>query len=137
MRGGPNDRDTERTESIPVVKEQIRVGSREVVTNRVVLNKKIEEREELVDIPLLSENYRVQRIPMNLNLDSAPAVRHVGDTTIIPIVEEVAVIKKQLVLREELHITRVRTTVRRPQKVRLKQERIEVSTASPEPRNRI
>ncbi|HJU09779.1 MAG TPA: YsnF/AvaK domain-containing protein [Candidatus Binataceae bacterium] len=120
--------------SIPIVKEQVRVGSQEVVTGRVVLNKKVDEREELIDMPLISENYRVERIPKNLRLDGVPAVRRQGDVTIIPVVEEVAVVTKQMVLREELRITRVRTKVNRSQRVRLKRERIDVSTVPPEPR---
>ncbi|MBV8358206.1 MAG: DUF2382 domain-containing protein [Deltaproteobacteria bacterium] len=116
--------------SVPIVEEQIEVGSREVVAGRAVINKHVEEREELVDLPLLSENYRVERIPINLTVDSLPSVRRVGDTTIIPVVEEIAVVKKQLVLREELRITRIRTELRRPQRIRLKRERVDVLTAS-------
>ena len=86
----------------------------------------MEEREELVDLPLLSENYRVERVPINRTVDASPAARCVGDTTIIPIVEEVAVITKQLILREELHITRIRTEVHHAQSVKLKRERAEV-----------
>ena len=132
MRDRSNGRENSRTEtSVPVVREQLRVGSRQVVTGRVILNKKVQEREELVDIPLVSENYRVERIRINVPVDSAPTIRHTDNTTIIPIVEEVAVIKKQLMLREELRITRVRTEVHRPQRVKLKRERIDVSSAPP------
>ena len=127
------DHDTALTEtSVPVVEEQIQVGSREVVTERVVLSKKVGQREELIEVPLVFENYRIKRIPMNLPVDSPPAVRHVGDTTIVPVVEEVAVINKQLILREEVHITRARTEVRLPQRVSLKRERIDVLTAPPQ-----
>jgi stress response protein YsnF len=34
-------------------------------------------------------------------------VRTHGDTTIIPIVEEVLVVEKRLILKEELHVRRV------------------------------
>jgi stress response protein YsnF len=115
MRDPADHRSTVGTQiSVPIMEEQIEVGSREVVTGRAVVSKKVEEREELVDLPLLSENYRVERMPINLTVDSPPSVRCVGDTRIIPVIEEVAVVTKQLVLRAELHITRVRTEVRRP-----------------------
>ena len=50
-----------------------------------------------------------------------PNIRHEGDTMIIPVVEEVLVTEKRLVLREEVRVTRrqrfdtvaVRDTVRR------------------------
>jgi uncharacterized protein (TIGR02271 family) len=115
--------------SVPIVEEQIEVGLREIVAERAVINKHIEE---LVDLPLLSENYRVERIPINLTVDSLPSVRCVGNITIIPVVEEVAVVKKQLVLREELRITRIRTELRCPQRVSLKRERVDVLIASPQ-----
>jgi uncharacterized protein (TIGR02271 family) len=118
--------------SVPVVEEQIKVGSREIVAERAVINKHVEEGEELVDLPLLSENNRVERIPINLTVDSPPSVRCVGDTTIIPVVEEVAVVKKQLVLREEFRITRIRTELRRPQRITLKRARVDVLIASPQ-----
>ena len=37
-----------------------------------------------------------------------PPVREEGDTTIIPVVEEVLVIERRLVLKEEVHLRRVR-----------------------------
>lgn len=124
----PEDRDiTDSKTSVPVLEEQVHVGSHEVATGRVVLSKKVEERNELVSVPLASENYRIERVPLNLAVDAPPAVRRVGDTTIIPVIEEVAVVKKQLVLREELHITRLRTEVRQPQRVTLKRERVDVT----------
>jgi uncharacterized protein (TIGR02271 family) len=118
--------------SVPIVEEQIKVGSRKIVTERVLINKNVEEHEELINLPLLSENYRVERIPINLTVDSPPSVRHVGDTIVIPVIEEVAVVKKQLVLREELRITRVRSEHRCLQRVRLMREKVDVSVAPPQ-----
>ncbi|HKU25797.1 MAG TPA: YsnF/AvaK domain-containing protein [Candidatus Sulfotelmatobacter sp.] len=118
--------------SVPIVEEGIRVGSHELTAQRVVLSKKVEEHEELIDVPLVAENYRIERIPLNRTVDAAPTVRRVGDTTIIPVVEEVAVVNKQLVLREELHITRVPMEERRPQRVTLRRERVDVVTVPPQ-----
>jgi stress response protein YsnF len=39
-------------------------------------------------------------------VETAPAIRTEGDVTILPIVEEVLVVEKRLVLKEELHIRR-------------------------------
>ena len=116
------------TIAVPIVEERITVSSREIVKERAVITKKVEEYEELVELPLFSESYRVERVPINRAVDASPSVTCVGDTVIIPVVEEVAVVTKQLVLREELHITRVRAQVRKAQTVQLKRERAEVST---------
>jgi hypothetical protein len=84
MRDADNrKRDAEATKvSVPIVEEQIKVGSREIVEQRAVINKHVEEHEELIDLPFLSEGYRVERIPINLTVDSPPSIRRVGDTTI-------------------------------------------------------
>jgi uncharacterized protein (TIGR02271 family) len=127
MRNHRDDRSSGSMQvSIPIVEEQIKVGSREVTTQRAIINKNIEEREELVDLPVLSDDYRIERIPINLTIDSRLPVRCVGDTTIIPVIDEIAIVTKQLVLREELHITRVPTELHRPQLVKLKRERVDV-----------
>ncbi len=120
---------------VPVVEEQVEVGSHQIVTGRIVISKKIEEREQVVNAPCFSEQYRVERIPMNLAVDSPPPVRRMGETTVIPVIEEVAVVKKQLVLREELRITRIRTELNRPERVRLKRARVDVVKVPNQKRN--
>jgi stress response protein YsnF len=45
-------------------------------------------------------------VPVNRPVDAVPEVRYEGDTMIIPLVEEVVVIEKRLVVKEELHITK-------------------------------
>ena len=49
-----------------------------------------------------------------------PEVRQEGDTTIIPIVEEILVVERRLVLKEEVHIRRVRTTEHHKEAVMLR-----------------
>jgi stress response protein YsnF len=39
-------------------------------------------------------------------VETAPEIRTEGDVTILPVVEEVLVVEKRLVLKEELHIRR-------------------------------
>jgi stress response protein YsnF len=133
---GQRERDTsDKKTSVPIVEEQIVVGSCEIVTGRTIISKKVEEREEVIDLSLSSENYRAERISINLTVNNPPSVRHVGDTMIIPLLEEVAVVKKQLVLREELRITRLSTELRRSQPVTLKRETVDVLMVPPQQGN--
>jgi len=39
-------------------------------------------------------------------VETAPEIRTEGDVTIVPVLEEVLVVEKRLVLKEELHIRR-------------------------------
>jgi uncharacterized protein (TIGR02271 family) len=49
-------------------------------------------------------------------------VRHVGDTMIIPLLEEVLVVEKRLMLKEELHVRKESVETHRPQRVMLRSE---------------
>jgi stress response protein YsnF len=41
---------------------------------------------------------------------SAPPVREEGDVTIMPVIEEIVVVERQLILKEEIHIRQVHAT---------------------------
>ena len=63
-------------------------------------------------------------------VDAPPPVRQEGDTTVYSLVEEQLVLTKQLVLREELHVTRRDTERRDNRTVTLQRETIEVTRTS-------
>jgi uncharacterized protein (TIGR02271 family) len=108
---------------IPVIHEELEVGKRKVETGAGVRIEKIaREEEQLVDIPLIEERVEVERVAVNQVVEGPIAVRHVGDTIIVPVVEEVLVVQKQLRLVEELHIRKTRTEKRQPQTVQLRKE---------------
>jgi uncharacterized protein (TIGR02271 family) len=119
------DPETEE-ERIAVVEEEARFDKREVVTGRVRIRTRVEEAEETVRGTLDEEVVEVERVPVDRIVEAAPAVRQDGDVTIIPVMEEVLVVEKRLVLKEELHVRRRRTqeTVEVP--VTLRRERVEV-----------
>ncbi|HET8550674.1 MAG TPA: DUF2382 domain-containing protein [Bryobacteraceae bacterium] len=54
----------------------------------------------------LKEHVDVRRVLVDREVDGPLPVRREGDSTIVPIVEEVLVMSKRFVLREEIHITR-------------------------------
>jgi uncharacterized protein (TIGR02271 family) len=93
-------------ETLAIVSEQAVVDKQDVVTGKVRVSTRTELHEELVSSVLSEENVSVERIAINRDIDAAPAVRVEGDVTIVPVVEEVLVVEKRLVLREELHIRR-------------------------------
>jgi uncharacterized protein (TIGR02271 family) len=91
------------------IDERLRAEKREVETGRVRLTKRVETREEAVSVPLLREEVEVERVSVGEYVDEAPPVRTEGDVTVIPVVEEVLVVEKRLLLREELRVTRRHT----------------------------
>lgn len=119
-------RESEGELVVPVVAEELDIGRRRIETGRVRVTKHVREREETVDEPLIAEQVDVRRVPVDRVVERELAPRTEGDTLIIPVLEEMLVVTKQLVLREEIHITMRRTEVHRPQQVVLRREEVEV-----------
>ena len=70
---------------------------------------------------------RLERVSVNQVVSEAAPVRYEGDTMIVPLYEEVLVVSKQLMLAEEVRITKARTEYRKPQQVTLRRETVELS----------
>lgn len=114
---------------IPVIEETLQVDKRLVETGSGVrLHKHVEQREELVDQPLLRDELVVEHVPVGrmVKEDEVPLTRYEGDTLVMPVFEEVLVVQKQLMLKEEVRVTRHRHEVHAPQKVVLRAEQVKV-----------
>lgn len=98
-------------EIVSVAREELAVGRRPVESGRLQVTKRVKTREESVDMPLARDEIEVERVSVNRPVEGPISVRQDGDVLVIPIVEEVLVVKKQLVLKEELHV-RKRSVVR-------------------------
>lgn len=118
--------------TIPVIEEQLVVGKRVVETGRLRVVKTVREEEQAIDIPLLHEELSVERVAINQYVDTAPVVRQEGDTTVYPVLKEVLVIEKKLVLVEEIHITRRRTEIADTQRVMVRKEEVTVERITPD-----
>ncbi|MBW3544744.1 MAG: YsnF/AvaK domain-containing protein [Bacteroidetes bacterium] len=91
--------------SIPVIEEQLQVEKKVVETGGIRVNKQVHTDDVVVEMPLMHEKYKVERVPVNAYVDELPpAMRQEGNTTIIPVLREVLV--KRTILVEELHITK-------------------------------
>ncbi len=98
------------TLSLALHAEEIAVGRRTVSEGAVRVAAVTREREHLIDEPLTHERVEVERVAIGRAIDAVPPVREEGDMTIIPVVEEVIVVERRLVLKEEIHVRRVRVT---------------------------
>jgi uncharacterized protein (TIGR02271 family) len=112
---------------IPVVAEELKVETDLIARRKVHVRKRVESREELVDAPVVREEVVVERTPVNRFVEGdAPAIREEDGVTIIPVIEEVLVIDKRLVLREEVRVSKRRTTTSTTQKVLLRREVVDI-----------
>lgn len=117
---------------VPVIEEELRVGRRVIETGRVRVSKTVQEREEVVDEPLMREEFDVERVPVEVYVDAPVGPWHDGETLVIPVVEEVLFVEKRLVVREEIRITRRSREEHRPQRVTLLGEEVSVERLGPE-----
>ena len=114
------------SEVIPVLRETVRISKREVETGRVVVHKTVTERDEAIEMLLTRTDVSVERIPVNRVVTEAPGSRQEGDTLIIPILEEMLVVEKRLMLKEELHIRKDNSERTVHETVRLRSEEVRI-----------
>jgi uncharacterized protein (TIGR02271 family) len=107
---------------VPVIAEVLELDKRRTETGHVRIRKVVHEREEVVDAPLLREEVSLERVPIQRFVDEAVPVRYEGDTMIISLFEEVPVVEKRLLLKEELRITRRRVEAHMPVRATLRRE---------------
>jgi len=117
---------------IPVGAEDLDVQRHTRETGRVRVTKTVHERSEVVDEPIFREEVQVERVPINRVLDEPVVSRYEGDMLVIPVMEEVFVVEKRLVLKEELHITKHRFEAHEPQQVTLRREEVSIERVEPD-----
>ena len=87
--------------------------TRAVTTRRPRIATHPETFDEVARADLGSDAVEVTRVPLNQTVvGTRPGIRTEGDLTVVPVFEEVLVIERQLILKEEIHIrkrTRVET----------------------------
>jgi uncharacterized protein (TIGR02271 family) len=114
--------------TIPILREEVIIRTREVQSGGVRVHKLVNERTETVEQPTRREQIDVERVTVGRVIDdnNVPHARQEGDTLIIPILEEMLVVEKRLVLKEEVRITRRRTEDVEQIQVVLREEDVQI-----------
>lgn len=112
---------------IPVIEEHVEVGKKVIEKAKVRLSKRVNEKVESYDVPLTEEEIVVKRVQKNEMVDTPPAaVRYEGDVMIIPVLKEVAVIEKRIMLVEEIHVTKYKYNKTETRRVVVRKEEVNV-----------
>jgi uncharacterized protein (TIGR02271 family) len=111
---------------VPVLTEELEVQKQQVETGKVRITKVVHEHETVVDEPLLRDNVTISRVPMQRVVEGPIHVREENGTTIISVVEEVLVVEKRWMLREEIHIRKRHTETHQPQHITLRSEEVQI-----------
>lgn len=107
---------------IPIVEERAVVLKRETPTEGVRVRTAVREDEAVIDEPVARETVEVERVPLDRWVEAPVPVRQEGDTTIVTLLEEVAVVEKRLRATEEVRITKRRVVEHSSQTVTLRRE---------------
>ena len=116
------DRLEQDREVIPLVEERAVILKRKKLTGGLRVRTVVRENEEVIDQPLTTDEIEVERVPVDCWVEAPVPIRQEGETTIITLLEEVAVVEKRLRATEEVRITRRRTTRQAAQHVTLRRE---------------
>lgn len=122
------------TASVPVVEEQVVVAKRRRVTGAVRVATRVREEERLVDEPYDVEGLEVERVPLEGGgrwVETPVPTRQEGETTIVPVHEEVVVVETRLRVVEEVRLTRRRATRRHVARVTVRREEALVERLDP------
>jgi len=65
----------------------------------------IHQKEQPLGVTLREQHVEVRRVSINRAVDEREPPRQEGDTLIIPVFEYVPVVRMQLMLKEEVHVT--------------------------------
>ena len=118
---------------IPVVAEGVSVETARVARGAVRVHKRVETNEQTVATPLVHEEVVVERVRVDRPVEGAAPEPHEEDgVLVIPVLEEIAVVERRLVLREEVRVSRRRTTTTASQVVTLRREVADVERVEPE-----
>lgn len=123
--------------TLPVIEETVQVDKRIVDHGGWRIAKQVETRDETVDEPLRHRFVNVERRPIGAFVESGemPQQRYEGDVLVLPVVREVLVTQKRLMLVEEIRISQTEGTHHDPQRVTLRSETFSIERLEPEPRS--
>jgi uncharacterized protein (TIGR02271 family) len=132
----PPDKIPVLPDKIPVLEETFRVDKTVHDADRLLIKTSVEERTEYADLELTMGDALIERVPINLVVDVAPGIREEGDMIIVPVLEEILVFEKRLVLKEEIHIRRQDVVQHVRQPVQLRSETVSLERPPNQSSNR-
>jgi uncharacterized protein (TIGR02271 family) len=110
--------------TFPVIEEEVIIEKKLTETGKVRISKKVVEENKRVEVSSFSEEVDVDHVQVNKYIDKIPEVRYEGDKMIIPVVKEVVVIEKRLLLVEELHVNKRKVETKVQQEIPIKREEV-------------
>jgi stress response protein YsnF len=105
---------------LPLQTEAVTTSRNQIAGSVVRVATVTREHEHFIDEELSHEHVEIERVPIGRQVDAIPPVREEGSTTVLPVMEEV--IERRLILKEEIRVTRVRSTEHHRERVVLRKQ---------------
>ena len=126
--------DTDDRAVLPLVEETLRVGKRRVETGRIRVSVATATNERLAREALRTERAEVEYCAIGRELaegEDAPTTRLEKDgTSVVPVIEEILVVERRLVPREEIRLRLVAAEEAVEQAAKLRRQRAGVEAAA-------
>ena len=104
----------------------VEIPTRVVETGTVRPTTGVHARETLVDALRWHDSATITCVPMSRVVAGPVPVREDNGTTMMAVAEEVLVVEKRWMLREEMHIRKQRLETHQPQRITLRSEDVQV-----------
>ena len=117
-------------QKIELADEALTVTKRTVDGDTVRVSVQVDSAVKEVEVPLSIERVTIETVEIGREITEVPMVRTEGDVTIIPVVEEGAVVVTRRILKQEVRITRHRTETTAVHTVPLRSEHAVVERLS-------
>jgi uncharacterized protein (TIGR02271 family) len=115
---------------VPILAERLAAAARPIDLGELRVHTRVDEVEETVRRAVERDELDVERVPVNRPLEAPVAQRTEGEWLVIPVMEEVLVVRKQLMLKEEVRIRRQPVTEAQEVRETLRRERVELEDAT-------
>ena len=115
---------------IPIVEERLIPNKHTVDLGELRIHRQVDEIEEAVRQPVTRDDIVIERVQIDRPLDAPVETRQEGEWTVFPIMREVLVVKKQLMLVEEVRVTTRQVTEEQEVRELTRHERIELEDAT-------
>jgi uncharacterized protein (TIGR02271 family) len=118
---------------VPLREERLEFSTRDIDLGEIRIHKTVEATEESRRGPLTREDVQIERVRVDRPVNAPEERRQEGDWLIIPIMEEVFVVQKQLLVTEEIRIRKQPVTEEHEVREVIRRERATVEDTRPAP----
>jgi uncharacterized protein (TIGR02271 family) len=115
---------------LPLLEEEAIPEKRLADLGELRIHKFVDTREELIREAVTRDDLLVERVPVNQPLEAPVETRVEDDWLVIPIMEEVLVVQKRLMLKEEVRIRKRQVTETQEVRESVRSERAELEDAT-------